>query len=708
MAALRWGGYGAAALFLWLVASSLGLIAILELWDALGRVPAWSIPLQWPLYAWHYGSYHGVPEALLASGGAATALAGVCLASGVRSAGKKPLHGESHFATRREAERRGIAFTRRPDPFAIVLGKVGWGPFALYACLPGQQHAAVYAPTEAGKDVSIAAPNALNWGGSLIAFLVKRDMVRYAAAERARKGDAVFVLDITAPGGMTHRWNPLGMVRRGTPDAADDIQKAMFGLVPETKSANPYWDNAGRRVVTALAVLQSETPGAPLNVPAVAALIRRPDAVPHLRGMVERARGEGRPYPRAAAETVLGWCDGMQKESEEARGVRQTVLTALALWEIPRVQAATAESDFDLRRLRSERLSVFVCAQPDDIRRFRPIYANFFRQLIYAMAKEEYGETPDHAHPVLGIMNEFWALGEIKELADAVAFIRSSGLRILYIMQSKNQTVMSFGQHGSDNLFANVGVEVLFGGVDQKLAEEVSKRGGTDTVAATSKSRPRFGGWLFPAKQSETEAEKPRNLLLPQEVQLLPDDELLALRPKLWPLKLKRIFWFKDPWFRGMAGDPPPISPLAVEVEREDAEAIRQEQRTADAAAEAAAALDAARAQARREDAERKVAEAEALARHALEAWMKAEKTAGEAVRAAAAANEALRLAKRRAPDEAHTDEAEAAAAAAERARTVKQRATVAARDAKKTRDRANALCRAFEKEYPRDGETLS
>jgi hypothetical protein len=32
------------------------------------------------------------------------------------------------------------------------------------------------------------------------------------------------------------------------------------------------WDNAGRRAVTALAVIHSETPGAPLTVAAVAGL----------------------------------------------------------------------------------------------------------------------------------------------------------------------------------------------------------------------------------------------------------------------------------------------------------------------------------------------------------------------------------------------------------------------------------------------------
>jgi hypothetical protein len=70
-----------------------------------------------------------------------------------------------------------------------------------------------------------------------------------------------------------------------------------------------------------------------------------------------------------------------------------------------------AESDFDLCRL---------C----------PVYAIFFQQLISTKAREEFSDSPDHVHRVLAILDEFWALGEHKVLADAVALIRSQGLRM--------------------------------------------------------------------------------------------------------------------------------------------------------------------------------------------------------------------------------------------------------------------------------------
>jgi type IV secretion system protein VirD4 len=139
------------------------------------------------------------------------------------------------------------------------------------------------------------------------------------------------------------------------------------------------------------------------------------------------------------------------------------------------------------------------------------------------------------------------------------------------VVQSKQQLHTIYGQEGAENIFLNTGAELLFGGADQRLAEEVSKRAGSDTVQAVSTSRPRFMGWLFPARQSDTEAERPRNLLLPQEVSRLPKDEMIVLRPTLPPLKLRRLVWYTDRWFRGMGGPRLSVPRLALRVERDPA-----------------------------------------------------------------------------------------------------------------------------------------
>jgi type IV secretion system protein VirD4 len=438
--------------------------------------------------------------------------------------------------------------------------------------------------------------------------------------------------------------------------------------------------------------------------------------------MINAARAADRPYPRAAVDTLLGWAEGLDKNSEDARGVRQTLLTAMALWEVPRISAATAASDFDLRQLRERRMSIFLCAQPSDLHRMRPVFAIFFQQLIDAMAREEYGDKPEHRHRVLAILDEFWSLGEHRVLAEASAFIRSSGLRMAIVVQSKDQTRLSFGEDGSRNLYANMGVEIALGGLDLNQAQEISARSGTDTVQTVTTQRPKFMAWLHQAKQSESQAERPRPLLLPQEVQQLPPHQLLVLRRRLRLLRLDRVVWHQDAHFQYLADEPPEIPTLPCDIERDPAPAgpsleavaaaAREKEQTAAQEAQDKADADAA-------EFRRVVAQAQDLAQRTADAERTTAEAARQTAARAAVAAEQARVARADAADANRTARGESATAAdleraadanakverlaaeaadrAETARGAKSAATAAAQAARSAAKRAEALSRAAE-----------
>jgi type IV secretion system protein VirD4 len=627
----------------------------------------------------------------------------------------KRLHGESHWTNNAEAQKAGLRFSQRPPADALILGRTTglFGFFSHYVSLPGQEHVSLYARTRSGKGVSVVVPNCLSWGGSLLAFSIKRDLVTAAAAERVRKGQAVFVFDPTNPDGRSHRWNPLSNVPRGQPGCYDAVQRVMQCLIPETKAQNPYWDNASRRIATAAAVLIAETPGTPLNVAAVKRLVGRPDYEPNFRGMINDARTRGQPYPAAAVDAILGWLD--RENDPGAAGVRDTLMTALQLWDSEVIAAATETSDFNLAEIRHHPMSVFVCAEVADIRRLRPLFSLFFQQLIDFNTRREFGEDPRNRHQLAVIMDEFWAPGRMDVLADAAAFTASFGFRILYVVQSKQQLYTIYGQEGAENIFLNTGAELLFGGADQRLAEEVSKRGGTDTVEAVSVGRPRFFGWLHPSKQHDHTSQKGRALLLPQEVQRLPKDRMIVLRPTLPPLKLKRIVYHTDPAFRDHASRPLPVPALRLVVERdpappppspEEVEAARQAVHEAERQDMAEKAAEVRR---QVEDAAHQAEQAVHIDRETAEEARRqaaiAATTAERARLARAAATDAVRSARAADADGAARELADAAtseverlsalaAAATEVARAAKAAATAAARAARSAEKRAANLAR--------------
>lgn len=636
----------------WLPAASAGYLGMAGLWahpffaSGVHWTWAWATYLPTGATNWWSASLLGV-SGFLAS---FPALFTAALAMAGTGRDKQPLHGETGWLGDRDAKRGGFSYSRLPRPDSIVIGARGFGPLRRYVGLPGEEHAALTAKTRSGKGVSVVVPNALNWGGSLVSFSVKRDVFEAAAGHRRRTGDAVFVFDLSDPARRTHRWNPLGYVRRGRAETYGDIYRAMWFLVPETKSNNPFFDNAARKVGAAIAVILAETPGAKLNVAAVLGAVQRPDWPKYLGGLIEEARAQGRPYSLSAVNILLGMI--ARKDEKEARDVIVTLTTVLGLWDDPVVAAATEESDFDLAELRCERMAVFVCGGPADIRIYRPVYGLLFQQLVQMNTRAEFGRDPRHRHRVLGILDEFWALGKQDVLADASAFTASYGFRWAYVQQSEEQSVAAFGPEGAKNLFTNTGARLDFGGMDREAAEKISRWAGENTVKAKSRSRPAFFSWFAVDKGMKSESERPRPLVLPQDVQRLSAGKLLVRRGNLRLFKLDRVVSHHDPWFKRFAwssnpdhkplGPPPPgVPPLAVEVVREDLAAIAAARREAAQRAKAAARVRAEEAD---EKERARAAKAEATARGRAERIEEAERRRSERAEEARAKAQAKRM----------------------------------------------------------------
>lgn len=517
---------------------------------------------RWSWAWWLYLDASGTQKLWLAASGIGGAAVAFAIGRLLLMPSKSALYGKARWQTLWGAYKAGVRFGLTPRPDGIVLGK--WGP--LYASLPGEAHVSLTATTGAGKGVSFVVPNALNWAGPLFCFSVKRDVLLETAAERERLGRKVFVFDITDPQGHTHRWSGLGEVRRGSVDAYDDIQKAMFSIVPEVKASNPYWNDAARMVATGVGVMLAETPGQQLSIGNILKAIAQPDYDVRLREMITEAQFEKRPYPAAAVGAVIGWLDN--QESDGGKAIRSTVITALSLWQIPRINAATSASDFDIGSVRTGDFDVFVCAQPSDIRRLRSIYGLFFNHLIEKNSRVDFKDlNPMPAYRTLVLLDERWSLGSMTVLDDATAFIRSFGFRLAVVLQTKDQMKMSLGQEGADNLFSNMGAELIFGGSDLKTCKEFSERAAYDTVEEASTSKPKFA-WFSFNKYNENKSNKQRALILPQEIEALPKDVVLVKMKGEPLLKLKRIFWYKDRAFRAKSGDAPPMPVLKVEVDR--------------------------------------------------------------------------------------------------------------------------------------------
>lgn len=238
-------------------------------------------------------------------------------------------------------------------------------------------------------------------------------------------------------------------------------------------------------------------------------------------------------------------------------GIVQTVTSKLSLWLNPRVDAATEESDFDLRELRTKPMSVYLGVSPDELDRVAPLYNLLFQQLIDLNVRDLPGTgTPLQ---VLVILDEFARIGRAQVIASAFSYVAGYGIRLLPVIQSRSQLRAVYGEHVANEIVANCGVEVAFTPKELRVANELSERIGYVGQESVTKSLTIHG---ILANRSKSMSDQRRALLLPQELMQFPDGELLLLRGGIPPIHGDKIRFYADGLFRSRVMPAPVVPPI--------------------------------------------------------------------------------------------------------------------------------------------------
>jgi len=482
------------------------------------------------------------------------------LAKALRRPGdRRALHGETEWAGNAELRENGLLGSFG----GLFVGKLRRNKYVRF---DGPEHVACYAPTRSGKGVGLVIPNCLLYEASLVCLDVKKENFAATAGIRAKAGQKVILFDPLAPDGRTARYNPLSYVRRGTLDAFDDVQRIAGMLFPQEEGKNAFFSDSARSAFVGATTYLAETEGAELTLGAALRIFARPEAPAEIQAAIKARAAEDKPY---SEPTVTALADYLSGNADTIQDIRKTVTSRLGLWFNPRIDCATAASDFDLRELRHSLHAIYVGVTPDNIVRLRPLLTLFFQQLVDLTVQVLPQFDKKAKHQVLVLLDEFPLLGPMPVLADAFAYVAGYNMRMMLVMQSKAQ-LRDPALYGPDKAVAildNCGIEVVFGTKNNELANELSERLGYDTVDGVSRSGPRFWSAFRAKAANQTESDQRRALLLPQEILRLRKREAIVLRAGMHPAKVRRIRYFKDPYFKRLLCKPPEIKPIEI-VER--------------------------------------------------------------------------------------------------------------------------------------------
>jgi type IV secretion system protein VirD4 len=529
------GGSGAALLA--------GIVATVAL-AGLHRLTSHVDPAAVPAWLWYFRHDPQVRRWLAI--GLITALGlAACAAAGLAKRLRPPLHGAARWASEPELKRAGFRAAS-----GILLGRKA-GSALVFG---GPEHVLLYAPTRTGKGVGVVIPNLLTWPDSVVVLDVKRENWEATAGFRAAHGQKVFLFDPLDPEGRTARYNPLGHIRREDPvEVLDELQKIAAMLFPAPDRADPFWAEAARSGFIGVGAYVAESPALPFSLGAIYAELTRGDPRARLAAAIAERRAAGRPLSAGCASALSDFCSASENTFAS---IKQTITARMGLWLNPRVCAATDESDFDLRTLRSRRTSIYLGVTPDNLIRVAPLYNLFFQQLVDLNTRERPTEAR-HRVPLLLLLDEFARLGRAEIIAKAFAYVAGYGLRLLPVLQSPAQLRAEYGRDLAEEIMANCGAEVVFAPKELKVAQELSERLGTYTYRSQSQSRPSL---LGKGSRSLTESDQRRPLLLPQELIQMPQDELMVLRAGLPPIRGRKIVYWREKLFTSRLAPPPRLS----------------------------------------------------------------------------------------------------------------------------------------------------
>jgi type IV secretion system protein VirD4 len=499
-----------------------------------------------PAWLWYYRGdpllHLWLQRGALVSGAIAFVILLVILKRG------RSLHGEARFA--RESE---IRHEQLRSKSGIIVGQKG----GRYLVFGGTEHVLLEAPTRAGKGVGVVIPNLLSWADSVVVLDVKRENWDITAGFRARHGQAVYLFDPLDPEGRTARYNPLSFIDRlDDVDVVNELQKIGGKLFPAPDKADPFWAEAARAAFVGVGALVAANPALPFTIGEIYRRLTTGDPKVELPKVVEEAQKRGQ---RLSQACVSALSDFTSASDNTFSGIKQTITSKLNLWLNPYVDAATSETDFDLRQVRRERISIYLGVSPDNIDRIAPVYNLFLQQLIDLNTREL--PASGGQVPVLLLLDEFARLGKAPVIASAFSYVAGYGLRLLPVIQSRSQPRGIYGADVNDEIIANCGLEVVFTPKELRVANELSERLGFFTMNVKSKSWTIHG---MLAHRSISESDQRRALMMPQELMQMPKGELLLLRGGIPPVRARKIEYFRSRHFTSRISDPPKVAPRLI------------------------------------------------------------------------------------------------------------------------------------------------
>lgn len=376
------------------------------------------------------------------------------------------------------------------EPGKLFLGRVDQQMIGL----ADNRHVVTIAGSRGGKTACLLIPNLRSYPGSALVIDPKGELAAATAKDRAAMGQAVHVLDpwgvsgeaTTDFRGSLDPLQELGEDPANLSDNAELIADAL--IIPNEK--DPHWTDAARALVRALILwIVLDLDGGGVSISRLPGLIAKAAAESGRKGGDEAPAGvfdlmAGLDPAGGDVFAIIHHQGAMMQGTgdRERASILSTARTQLAFLESPALAAAVASSAFVLADLKRQPSTVYLCL-PASRMGTHSRWLRLILNLAMASLERERAAPP---HPVLFVLEEFAALGHMRSLEHAVAYMAGFGVKLWAVLQDLTQLKRHY-KEGWETFLGNAGVIQAFNVVDMTTLEHLSKMLGETTIQITNK-----------------------------------------------------------------------------------------------------------------------------------------------------------------------------------------------------------------------------
>ncbi len=432
------------------------------------------------------------------------------------------------------------------------------------------RHIMTVAGSRAGKGVSAIVPNLIFYEGSVLAIDPKAELANITARRRAEGlGQRVYVLDPfdraeprVAP--YKASYNPLSILK---PDSATLVEDA--GLIADALviagGSDPHWDDSARNFIEGIVLHVATYPGyeGQRNLVTVRKLLMNGAHIAHgereahgMQGLrvemlhnveVHAEHDEG---TTAAIEGAAS--DFFDKPDVERGSVLSTARRHTKFLDFPNLQSVLTGHDFDLTDMKTapEGMTVYLCLPATRLATCSRWFRVFVNLALEAMEREQ--TVPPV--PVLMCLDEFAALGHMRQIEAAAGQIAGFGVKLWPILQDLTQLKRDY-REGWETFLGNAGVIQFFGNNDMSTLDFISKRLGKTAIRMRRESETTHEQRMKGAS-GESWGIELYDLLTPEEAsRFFGRDDPQRRQLVIWagqpPMVLERVVYHTDPVFEG-------------------------------------------------------------------------------------------------------------------------------------------------------------